>query len=193
MERPMSTIKDSARLGQHIAAQHGWPAAKAFKAYGMSDADRAIIAQGAVDVLRLVGAVSLGAGALSAALAVTLERRLSAPIQVVAGVLAVEGVPVFGDPLADPAARLAQGQHVWVMVGSHIVDIAIFAAAYSAQGPARLARHVDLIFGPGKALYVDSWKRTRLAGLTYVPQAVLSAGEVTALMGEAMARVRPEG
>jgi hypothetical protein len=187
----MSTIKDSARLGQHIAAQHGWPAAKAFKAYVMSDADRAIIAQGAVDVLALVGAVALGAGALSAALAVTLERRLNAPIQVVAGVLAVEGVPVFGDPLADEGARLARGQHVWVMVGGNIVDIAIFAAAYSPQGPARLARHVDLTFGPGKALYVDSWKRTRLAGLTYVPQIVLSADEVTALMGEAMARVRP--
>jgi hypothetical protein len=187
----MSIIKDTASLGQHIAAQHGWPAAKAFKAYVMSDADRAIIAQCAIDVLGLFPPQPQPAAVLSAALAVGLERRLVAPIHVVAGVLAVEGVPVFGARQAVDAAQMADGQHVWVMVGGNIVDVAIFASAYSPQGPARLARHVDLTFGPGKGLYVDSWKRTRLVGLGYEPQYVLSADEVTGLMGEAMARIRP--
>ena len=71
------------------------------------------------------------------------------------------------------------------MMGDYIVDISIFRSAYSADGPARLARHIDLNFGPDKGLYVDQWKRTRRVGLDYEPQYVLSADEVTTLMGGA--------
>jgi hypothetical protein len=52
-------------------------------------------------------------------------------------------------------------------------------------GPPRLARHVDLVFGPNKALYADQWLRTARHGLTYEPRAVAGADQVTALMGEA--------
>lgn len=71
------------------------------------------------------------------------------------------------------------------MVGPYVVDISIFRTAYSAEGPARLAKHLDLTFGPNKGLYVDHWKRTRHAGLTYEPQHVLSEDEVTTLMAGA--------
>jgi len=71
------------------------------------------------------------------------------------------------------------------MIGTYVVDISIFRTAYSRQGPARLTKHVDLAFGPNKGLYVDHWKRTRHLGLGYEPQYVLSADEVTSLMGGA--------
>jgi len=195
----MSIAKDLAQLGKHIAAQHGWPAAKAFKSYEMSDADRAALSKCAVDLLTVFPATPDSSAMMSAALAVALESRLNAPVQVVAGTLSVEGVPVFGDRQPFDGAKVfgeaeqdQNGQdwngqdwngHVWVMVGPYIVDISIFRTAYSAEGPARLSRHVDLVFGPGKALYVDLWKRTAQQGLGYEPQYVLSADEVTRLMG----------
>ena len=80
--------------------------------------------------------------------------------------------------------------HVWVMIGPYVVDISIFRTAYSRQGPARLARHIDLTFGPDKGLYVDLWKRTQQRGLSYEPQYVLSAEEVTRLMGGAFHAIK---
>ncbi|KUR78455.1 hypothetical protein [Novosphingobium sp. Fuku2-ISO-50] len=188
--------KDITQLAQRIAAQHGWAAAKAFKAYAMTDADRAVLSQCALDLLAIFPPAAGSSALISAALAVSLERRMTAPIHVVAGTLSVEGVPIFGDGqpfdgahIFSPSAPDWDG-HVWIMIGPHIVDMAIFRTAYSAQGPARLARHVDLTFGPGKGLYVDHWKKTPRVGLHYDPHYVLSADEVTRLMGDAFAVIK---
>ena len=187
----MSEIKDITQLGKLIAIQHGWAAAKAFKSYEMNEADRSALSHCAVDLLKIFPPVPGACAMMSAALAVGLERLMQAPIHVVAGTLAVEGVPVFGDrkPFDGSqvfgAANLDWDGHAWVMVGSYVVDISIFRTAYSAKGPARLAKHIDLTFGPKKGLYVDHWKRTRQLGLNYEPQYVLSADEVTQLMGGA--------
>jgi len=185
----MSSVKTIAQLGRLVAHHHGWPAAKAFKAHGLSDAERAAVSKSALDLLRVLPGT---AGALmSAALAVRLETVLAAPVQVVAGTLAVEGIPVLGPSAPfDGAAAFADPEpafdgHVWVMIGATIVDVTLFRLAYAAEGPARLARHVDLAFGPGKALFVDDWKHAARLGLGYEPQYVLSAQEVTRLMGGA--------
>lgn len=167
----MATDTDIVHLGKRIAAGHGWPAAKAFKAYAMNDGDRAAISRCAIDLLGLLPA-GADAAQMSAAFAVTLERSLSAPIHVMAGPLVVDGTTVSDD-------------HTWVMVGPYIVDIALFRLAASAQAPAVLARHIDVTFGRGKALYVDHWHKTRLVGLRYGPLRVLGSDEVTARMGEA--------
>ena len=187
----MSIAKDLAQLGKLIALHHGWAAAKAFKAYAMQDADGALISQGAVDLLRVFPQIPHASALMSAALAVRLEGQMQAPVQVVAGTLAVEGVPVLGDRSAfDGAQVFASAQpdwdgHVWVMVGAYVVDISIFRIAYSRDAPARLAKHIDLAFGPNKGLYVDRWKHAAQLGLSYEPHYVLSAEEVTRLMGGA--------
>jgi hypothetical protein len=187
----MSTIRDLAQLGKHVAARHGWAAARAFKSYEMSEADGAVLSRCAVDLLKLFPPGADASASLSAALAVSLERRSEMPVQVVAGTLAVEGTPVFGNrmPFDGKAVFAAPGAdwngHVWAMIGPYVVDISLFRAAYSRQGPALLSRHVDLTFGPGKALYVDLWRRTARRGLSYEPHYVLGPDEVTRLMGEA--------
>lgn len=200
----MTIAKDLAQLGKLVAAQHGWPAAKAFKTYVLSDADRAVLSGCAVDLLRIfppsptADTLMHASGLMSAALAVQLESRLEVPVHVVAGTLSVEGVPVFGDRRDFDGSALFSAEqpdwngHLWVMVGPTIVDIALFRAAYSPHGPARLARHVDLVFGPNKALYVDQWKRAGQQGLTYEPQYVLSADEVTLLMGGAFHAIKAQ-
>lgn len=187
----MAAIRDLAHLGKLIASQHGWAAAKAFKAYEMTDADRATLSQSALDLLKVFPSIPGACALMSAALAVGLERSMAAPIHVMAGTLAVEDEPVFGyrQPFDGPAVFSASNPdwdgHVWVMVGPYVVDISIFRTAYSRQGPARLTKHVDLVFGPNKGVYVDRWKRTSQLGLSYEPQYVLSADEVTRLMGGA--------
>lgn len=183
--------KDLVHLGRLIAAQHGWPAAKAFKSYEMGEADRATIASCAVQLLAAFPATPYANAVMSGAFAVQLERALTAPVHVVAGTLAVEGQPVFGDrqPFDGPAIFGASHPefhgHVWVMIGPYVADISLFRSAYSRSGPPRLSRHVDLVFGPGKGLYVDDWQRCRQRGLSYEPQYVLSEEEVTRLMGGA--------
>jgi len=187
----MMPIKDLAQLGKQIAAQHGWAAAKAFKTYEMDDSDRATLSQCALDLLKVFPPMPGACALMSASLAGTLERRMTAPIQVIAGTLAVDGEPVFGDrkPFDGPAVFAASNPdwdgHVWVMVGPYVVDVSLFRTAYSRHGPARLAKHIDLAFGPNKGLYVDHWKRTGQLGLGYEPQYVLSAEEVTSLIGGA--------
>jgi len=208
----MTVTKDLTQLGKLVAARHGWAEAKAFKAYAMPNADKARLAASAVEILkvfRTAGADGAEAGEgkpmaawLSAALAVQLERHLSAPVHVVAGVLSVDGRPVYGAPVSsggEPvdgpavfgAEELRWGGHVWVMVGPYVVDIGIFRAANSADCPAELARHVHSVFGQDKGLYVDQWRRTRRTGLGYEPQYVLSRDEVTQLMGGAYRMIAP--
>lgn len=192
----MSLVKDMTQLGKLIAVHHGWAAAKVFKSYEMNDADRAALSLCAISFLTIFPPVPGASAMMSAALAVDLERRMKAPIHVVAGTLAVEGVPVFGDRQPFDGSSVFNTfnpdwpGHVWIMIGPYVVDISIFRTAYSAQGPARLAKHIDLTFGPGKGIYVDHWKRTPRLGLNFEPQYVLSADEVTSLMGSAFYMIK---
>lgn len=181
----MSTSKEIARLARLIAAQHGWGAAKQFKSFEMSEAAGVELSQCAVDLRKAMPSMPLNSLAMSAAFAVALERRLEAPIHVVTGTLGISGQPVLADGMPG-----GQGGHAWVMVGPYVADYALFPLAYSREAPAELTRHIDLVFGPGKALYVDLWKRARQSGLTYDPQYVLSADEVTAAMGIAYDAMR---
>ncbi|MCY1669943.1 hypothetical protein OVA07_02830 [Novosphingobium sp. SL115] len=179
----MAINNDIVILGKRIAPEYGWPAAKAFKAYEMGDADRAALSRCAIDLLSLLPPAA-DAAQMSAALAVGLERCIAAPVFVVSGTLAVNGVPVFGPSDSDESPADASG-HTWIMVGPYVVDIALFRLAFSAQAPALLTKHINLVFGPGKALYVDHWHKTRLMGLTYQPHSVLNEAEITRLMGDA--------
>ncbi len=192
-------MKDLSELGKGVAAQHGWPAAKAFKTWKTDEAAGAILTRKALDILRVMPK-SLDRSALTGAYAVHLLRDWDAPLQVVAGRLRVEGGDAFVEPLSCvDKLKGAEGwsgdcNHLWIMIGSQIVDIALFRAAYSAEGSAQLAHFVNLQFGSGKALYVDDWRLARRRGLSYEPVYVLGADEVTAIMadayhaGEALAR-----
>ncbi len=192
----MAIAKDLTALGRLVAARNGWGAAKAFKSYVLTEADGAVIGARALELLRLMPPVARPAPLLAAALAVDLESRLDAPIEVVAGTLCVEGAPVLGDRRPFEGAKVFAGPepafdgHVWIMLGGHIVDPALFRIATSRDGPPALARHVDLVFGPGKALYVDAWKRTARHGLAYEPEYVLSREEVTRVMGGAFHAIK---
>lgn len=188
---------DLAALGKLIAHHHGWQAAKAFKSYQMDDGSRAKLSTAALEVLKAFPKISGACALMSAALAVRLEQDLSAPIYVVAGALSVENEPIFGGAGEIPEDIFANSDlnwdgHVWVMIGPYIADLSIFRSAYSNYGPPRLSKHVELVFGPNKGLYVDHWKRTRQMGLGYDPRYVLSDAEVTALMGGAFHAIQAQ-
>lgn len=177
----MSGPRDLVQLGKLVAARHGWPAAKAFKAYVMDEAHCAALTRCATDLRRLLPPKSVASAPLAAALAVALERCMTAPIHVVAGSLGVDGAGALGT---------GTDEHVWVMIGPHVVDMALFPAAMASDAPPRLAAHVLRTFGADKALYVDHWRHTAKLGLDYAPRRVLGSDEVTALMGEAYRTIR---
>lgn len=157
----------------------------------MDDTDRATLSKCALEVLDAFPPMAGACALMSASLAVRIEQCMTAPVHVIAGTLAVDGEPVFGDrkPFDGRAVFSTSNTdwdgHAWVMVGPFVVDVSLFRTAYSRYAPARLAKHVDLAFGPNKGLYVDRWKRSGQLGLNYEPQYVLSADEVTGLMGGA--------
>ncbi|WP_260928761.1 hypothetical protein [Novosphingobium sp. 9] len=187
----MQPAKDLLQLSQRVAASHGWAAAKAFKGWRWSEADQATIASTATALLKVFPGSHGHEAALSAALAVQLERQLGAPVQLVAGTLSLDGVPVIGDRQTfDGPAVFSQDEpdfagHLWVMAGGHVIDIALFRLAASPECPPELARHVHLAFGQGKGLYADRWRGAKRSGLSWEPQYVLSEAEVTGLMGTA--------
>lgn len=191
----MPTTQNLSALGKLIAAHYGWPAAKAFKSYQMDDAARAKVSAAALDILKIFPPLPAASAFMSAAFAVRLEEMLDGPIQVVAGTLSVNDEPVFGDRTPVPAGLFGQSEvswngHVWVMIGPYVADVSIFRTAYSRSGPAALSRHVDLMFGPNKGLYVDHWGRTRQRGLKYESSYVLSRDEVDHQMAGAYHTIR---
>lgn len=188
IEFAMPAVQDLAHLGQRVAATHGWPAAKAFKAYAWTEEDRAVIATCASQVLKVFPGTAGNEDLLAATLAFQLQRRLDAPVHLVAGALAVDGVTVRADRLPPDGTSpfAAEGPawrgHLWVMVGPHVVDATIFRLANGADCPPPLARHVHSVFGPDKGLYADHWRRSRRMGLEYDPLYVLSEADTEQLM-----------
>ncbi|WIW90948.1 hypothetical protein K3M67_18035 (plasmid) [Sphingobium sp. V4] len=150
----------------------------------------AILTRKALELLRVMPK-AVDRAALTCAYAVHLLGDWEAPFQVVAGRLRIEGHDAFEDDLRladalDNAKNLTPGiNHLWVMMGSQIVDIALFREAYGARGPAQLAHFVHQQFGPEKALYVDEWRLARRRGISYEPTHVLSKDEVTSFMARA--------
>lgn len=174
----MSINQDILQLSKRIAVSHDWAAAKAFKAYVMHGDERAIISRAAVEILALLPSSSgTGSALLSASLAVSLGRKMSAPIHVVTGSLNIENQPVLNN-------------HSWLMVGPYIVDIGLFRLAYSSNAPAALVKHIDLVFGPNKALYADHMSMSKRVGLRYRAETVLNEDEINALMSEAFRLIK---
>lgn len=189
----MTSAKDLIQLGKLVAQAQGWDEARAFKGFEMTDADRARIAGSAVDLLKVFPRAPGSGAQLAAAFAVQLGRVLDAPIEVVAGTLTVDGVPVLGrrQPVtaADVCADGFDG-HVWVMVGPNIAELALFRRANERDCPPLLARHVHSVFGHDKGLYVDQWRKARKQGLGYEPQCVLGTEAVDALMAGAFRLIK---
>ncbi|MEO7467361.1 MULTISPECIES: hypothetical protein [Sphingobium] len=187
----MRALSDLVQLGRLVAATHGWPAARTFKAYDWSEQDRAGIASGAADILKLFPATAGQEQSLSATLAFQLQRRLDAPVHLVAGTLRVEGMAVRQDRLpsdgTSPFAADAPAWrgHLWIMVGPHVVDAAIFRLANAADSNPVLARHVHGMFGSDKGLYADHWRQARRVGLDYDPLYVLSEEDMSHLLNAA--------
>lgn len=187
----MPAMNDLARLGQRVAATHGWSAARSFKAYVWSEQDQATIAACASDILKLFPPSTGSENLLTATLAFQLQRRLDAPIHLVAGTLSIDGIAVRSGTLPpDGRSPFAPGTppwpgHLWIMAGPHVIDAAIFRIANSPDCPPLLARHVHSVFGPDKGLYADRWRHSRRQGLEYDPRYVLGQQDMDTLLGQA--------
>ena len=195
----MNKSQEVRRIKKLIAVSSGWPVAKAFEAYVMSDCDKSIIASKAVDVLRIFPTIPGACALMSAIFAACLERTLKAPILVVAGTLTIKNQPVFGNgkPFDGDAVfskdNLDWDGHVWVMIGQYIADISIFRTANTTKSPPLLANHINSTFGSVRGLYLDRWTHTRRSDIGYHPQYVLTYDQVTSLMKGAEQVIKNQG
>ena len=168
-------MNDLVQLGQCVAATDESAAAKAFKAYVWCEQDKAGIATCASKIFKLFPQSEANEDLLSATLASQLQRRLQVDVSLVAGALSVDGVLVCRGQLPSgksspyAADALPWDEHLWIMIGPHLIDANIFRLANRPGCPSDLQRHVHSVFGSQNGLYVDHWRLTRRVGLKYDP------------------------
>jgi hypothetical protein len=123
---------------------------------------------------------------MSAVYSLVLEKKSSPPAYVVAGQLWIGETRVFGEEAPIDGQRFSQSNpswdgHAWIICGDYLADIAICRTAYSNFSPPALAEHVKRQFGTGKGLLICKSHDVIKSGLGYVPQYVLTQGQVDAL------------
>ena len=127
---------------------------------------------------------------MGALLAVILqEKNKSVLLHVAAGMLAVEGRPVFGSPSGEVDWNSAFGNsnsswdgHCWIVCGDWNADISVCRTAYSRGSPPALASFIRREFGEGRGMLI-----TRADGeLQYEPQYILTEAQINGLARGAM-------
>jgi hypothetical protein len=185
------------KLEKLIAASYSAEAAKAWKAYLPSDADKRKLEAIGLDLLKNLPPIPGTCALMSAVYAARMQSVATAPVYVVAGTLSVRGVAVFGDGRPfDGKSVFSESTsswdgHAWVMLGYYVADVSIFRTAYSAGSPPLLATHVRQEFGQGRGLLIIKWHDAPLSGLNYAPQYVVTDDQITGLCRGAMARFAP--
>jgi hypothetical protein len=118
---------------------------------------------------------------MSALFACNMEKLGLPPAYVIAGSLYVGETRVFGeDSDIDGKNRFSRSDpswdgHAWIVWGDRLVDLSIFRAT-----------EID----PRKELFICKIEDAIRGGFRYVPQYVLTQGQVDAIAGGAIAKVR---
>ncbi len=193
MESCISTILGLSRL---IRQTHSQRAADAFETYVSTDADIETLSNVGRDVLLHLPPDPGACALMSAVYIMRLRRVTSAPTFMVAGTLAVDGTPVFGDGLKLEEALFTVGNsswdgHAWVMLGNYLADISLCRTAYSGSAHHKLKAYVERRLGVNRGLIISKWPGPAHEGLIYTPQYVLSDEEIERLLRGARSRYSP--
>lgn len=175
-----------------IVRSHSQAAADSYRAYIPTEAHLAVLAETGKDVLVHFPPMPAACAMMSALYAARMQMQSDAPVFVVAGVLSIGSMCVFGNDAdtrdwgsAFNESNPSWDGHCWVMLGDYIADISIFRTAYSQHSPPVLAEHVAKQFGTGRGLLICKTAESRRLGFLYKPQCVLTEGQITALMNGA--------
>jgi hypothetical protein len=149
----------------------------------LSDEDFAALSVAVREVLfvakRMPGACVL----MSALVKYRLESLTKTPADLVAGILSVNEVPVFGsaglrvDGSTFSASNPSWDGHCWVQFGEYIVDTSIGRTIESGKVPPLLAQHMRKTFGEVCRPQIATDAAMRKNGLIYEPLHILTAKE----------------
>lgn len=128
--------------------------------------------------------VTPGACVMMSALYVGRLRDIGHPdAQLVAGILSIEGNPVFGSHRPNSApliSKLDWEGHAWVTLGGFIADVSLLRTGRSVRANLRLRHFVETRFGPRQSLYIATSQAALEDGLGYEAQRVYTDNEIAA-------------
>lgn len=178
----------SVNLRELIAASFGPDAAEAWTKTTLNDTDKQKLVEAGRQVLDLMpGRMAHACALMSAAYSIALEKLDAPRGYVVAGSLCVGDTRVFGkDGELDWKRCFSRSNpswdgHSWIVCGDWLADASVFRTADSTGSPPALSRYVEENFGRGRGLMAVKLAAFDGPDLRYVPQYVLTQGEVDAL------------
>jgi hypothetical protein len=122
---------------------------------------------------------------MMSALYVARLRHLGhADAQLAAGMLTINGSPVFGSSRSNHApikTDLDWDGHAWATLGGFIADASLLRTGRSANAPQRLRRLVETQFQPHQGIYIATPEAAREDGLGYETQRIYTDDEIDAI------------
>lgn len=177
------------KLLELITASYGAEAARAAADFRPGESEMNDLASYGRYVLQTFPPQPGSCAVMSAMWAAALRDTKKYPVHAVAGILSLDGVPIFGqDTLGRDFSNEFSGEnldwdgHVWIQFGEYIGDISLFRTAYADKAPQRLKAKVVNTFGEGRGLFAMPEPDACSYGLHYDPQYVLSDEQISGLM-----------
>ena len=180
-------------LRELITASFGTVAADAWSKFTVGNAEKLMLHEAALEVLRAFPGRMPGQCALMSALySLALEKLDSQRGYVVAGSLYIGDKRVFGQDNELVGKELFSESnldwdgHAWVVYGDWLADVSVCRTA-DAGSPQILSKYIAKELGKGKGLLACRMAAMDPSGIRYVPQYVLTQDQVDAVGRGALA------
>ncbi|WP_156918354.1 hypothetical protein [Bradyrhizobium sp. Cp5.3] len=180
-------------LRELITASFDAAAANAWSKFTVGEADKRVLNEAALKVLKIFPGRMPGQCALMSALySLALEKLGSQRSYVVAGSLYIGDKRVFGEDNEFDGKELFSNSnvdwdgHAWVVYGDWLADVSVCRTA-DAGTPRILSKYIAKELGKGKGLLASRMAAIDPSGIRYVPQYVLTQDQVDAVGRGALA------
>jgi hypothetical protein len=174
-------------LRELITASFGAAAADAWSKFTVGEADKLVLHEAALKVLKVFAGRTPGQCApMSALYSLAMEKLSSQRGYAVAGSLYIGDKPVFGEEKEFDSKELFSelnldwDGHVWVVYRDWLADVSVCRTA-DAGSPRILSKYIAKELGKGKCLLACRLAAMDSSGIRYVPQYVLTQDQVNAV------------
>jgi len=182
-------------LRELITASFDAAAADAWSKFTVGEADKLVLHEAALKVLKVFPGRMPGQCALMSALySLALEKLGSQRGYVAAGSLYIDGKRVFGEDKEFDGKELFSESnldwdgHAWVIYGDWLADVSVCRTA-DAGSPRILSKYIAKELGKGKGFLACRMAAMDPSGIRYVPQYVLTQDQVDAVGHGALAMI----
>ncbi|MEH2500482.1 hypothetical protein V1294_006961 [Bradyrhizobium sp. AZCC 1678] len=178
-----------------ITASFDVAAADAWSKFEVGEADKLVLHEAAMKVLKVFPGRMPGLCALMSGLySLALEKLGSQRVYVVAGSLYIGDKRIFGEDgefdgkRAFSESNIDWNGHAWTVYGDWLADVSVCRTA-DAGSPRLLSKYIAKEIGKGKGLLACRMASMDPAGIRYTPQYVLTRDQVDAVGRGALAMI----